>query len=49
LVNNSDEAIERIKEIDGISRMNCRKVVEEKFSKESMAKKYIEVYEKILG
>ena len=49
LVNNSDEAIERIKEIDSISRMNCRKVVEEKFSKESMAKKYIEVYEKILG
>ena len=49
LVNNSNEAIERIKEIDSISRMNCRKVVEEKFSKESMAKKYIEVYEKILG
>ena len=34
---NSEEAIERIKEIDSISRMNCRKVVEEKFSKESMA------------
>ncbi|MBF6598416.1 MAG: glycosyltransferase family 4 protein [Fermentimonas sp.] len=49
LVNNSNEAIERIKEIDSISRMNCRKVVEEKFSKESMAKKYIDVYEKILG
>ena len=49
LVNNSDEAIERIKEIDNISRMNCRKVVEEKFSKESMAKKYIDVYKKILS
>ena len=49
LVSNSEEAIESIKEIDRISRLNCRKVVEEKFSKESMAKKYIEVYEKILG
>ena len=49
LVNNSDEAIERIKEIDNISRIKCRKVVEEKFSKESMAKKYIDVYKKILS
>ena len=49
LVSNSEEAIESIKEIDRISRLNCRKVVEERFSKESMAKKYIEVYEKILG
>ncbi len=49
LVSNSEEAIESIKEIDRISRLNCRKVVEERFSKEIMAKNYIEVYEKILG
>ena len=49
LVNNSEEAIESIKEIDRISRLNCRKIVEERFSKEIMAKNYIEVYEKILG
>ena len=49
LVNNSEEAIERINEIDNISRKDCRMVVEKKFSKEIMAKKYLEVYNKILS
>ena len=49
LVDNSEEAIERIKEIDYINRIDCRKVVEKKFTKEIMVKKYIEVYNKILS
>lgn len=49
LVENVAEAIERIKEIDSIDRTACRKVVEEKFSKEIMALNYIDVYRKILS
>lgn len=49
LVENSDEATERIKDINSLKRADCRKIVVEKFSKEAMAKKYIEIYKKILN
>lgn len=49
LVEDSEEAIERIKEIDKINRIDCRVVVEERFTKEVMAQKYIEVYKNILN
>lgn len=49
LVENSEEAIEKIKEIDMISRHKCRKIVEEKFSKEIMAKNYMNVYKDIIN
>jgi glycosyltransferase involved in cell wall biosynthesis len=49
LVENMEEATEKIREIDSINRLACRKIVENKFSKERMAEKYIEVYQQILG
>lgn len=49
LANSKEEAMEKIKEIDSLSRHDCRKHVEAHFSKEIMAKRYIEVYKKILS
>ncbi|MBF6627550.1 MAG: glycosyltransferase family 4 protein [Proteiniphilum sp.] len=49
LVENKEEAIEKIKSIDSISRHSCREHVEQNFSKEIMAKRYIEVYDKIVN
>lgn len=49
LVENTDEAIAQVKNIDSLSRMACRKTVEERFSKERMAEKYMEVYRQIAG
>lgn len=48
LVENKVEAIEKIKMIDSIDRRNCRKHVERHFSKEIMAKRYIDVYRQII-
>lgn len=48
LVENNEDAIERIKIIDTVSRRSCRVHVEQNFSKEIMTKRYIEVYNKIL-
>ena len=49
LVENKEEAIEKIKMIDSISRRNCREHVERHFSKEIMARRYMDVYMQILG
>jgi glycosyltransferase involved in cell wall biosynthesis len=49
IVNTIDEAIEKIKAIDSLDRMSCRKTAEKKFSKERMAAAYIEVYKQVLG
>lgn len=49
LAENSEEAIEKIRKVDKISRLSCRKVVEKHFTKEVMAQHYIKVYEKILN
>lgn len=49
LVENTDEAIARVKNIDLLSRTACRKMVEENFSKERMAEKYKAVYRQITG
>ncbi len=48
LAENSEEAIEKIKMIDTVSRRNCREHVEQHFSKEIMTKRYIDVYNQIL-
>ncbi len=48
LVNSIDEAIVAVKKILNIDRNYCRSSVLNKFSKEIMAKNYIEVYKKIL-
>ncbi|MBE8721348.1 glycosyltransferase family 4 protein [Sphingobacterium pedocola] len=49
LVNDIDEAIEKVKHIDSINRTDCRKKVEQQFSKERMCEKYIELYKQILN
>lgn len=49
LAENTDEAIAQVRKIDSISRAACRKTVEERFSKERMAEKYMEVYRQIAG
>lgn len=49
LSENIDEAIEQIRDVDSISRRSCREHVEKYFTKEVMARRYIEVYKKILN
>jgi len=49
LVNNVDEAVDAVKIISKINRIDCRTHVEKNFSKERMAKDYISVYTKILN
>ncbi len=48
LVNSVEEAVERVREIDAISRAACRENVERNFSKERMAERYLEVYGRVL-
>lgn len=43
-----DGMIEAVKRIDEIEPENCRKVIEQNFTKELMAKRYLELYCKIL-
>lgn len=49
LAESTEDAIEKTKSVDTINRMACREIVEKKFSKERMAKEYIEVYKQVLG
>lgn len=49
LVYSIEEAVERINDLQQISRPYCRKWSEDNFSKEKMVENYISVYEKILG
>ena len=49
LVSNVDEMAQRINEVRDISRKECRKIVEERFTQERMVKDYIEVYKKIVS
>jgi glycosyltransferase involved in cell wall biosynthesis len=49
VVNNVNEAVKCIKNIDKISRSDCRKRVEEHFSVEKMVEGYAKVYNKILS
>lgn len=48
LAENSEEAIEKIMNIDNVHRLSCREIVEKKFSKEIMSQNYISIYRKIL-
>jgi len=49
LINTIDEAVANIKNIPSIDRRKCRKEVEQRFSKEIMAKNYVKVYKSILN
>lgn len=48
LVEDIDEAVERVSDISGIGRKTCREWAECKFSKKKMVADYINVYKKIL-
>ncbi len=48
LVNSIEEAVDALKKIKKIDRLNCRRWVEENFTVDRMVEEYIEVYEKIL-
>ena len=49
LVQDIDEAVERVFDISGIKRKYCREWAESKFSKKKMIAGYINVYKTILG
>jgi glycosyltransferase involved in cell wall biosynthesis len=49
IVNNIDQAVKAVKKIDQVNRKECRKRVEENFTKEKMIDKYEEIYYKILN
>ncbi len=48
MVHSADEAITALTRIEGIDRAACRRDVEERFSVETMADKYVELYRQIL-
>jgi glycosyltransferase involved in cell wall biosynthesis len=48
LVNNVDEAIERVARIKEIDRAYCRRQIERHFTVDRMISEYIQVYEMIL-
>lgn len=48
LAENTEEAIEKIMNIDNVNRLSCREIVGRKFSKEIMSQNYISIYRKIL-
>lgn len=49
LAENTQEAIEYVKKIDNVNRYTCRNIVEKNFTKEIMAQRYMEVYQRVLG
>ncbi len=49
LAENLEEAIEQVRDVESIPRRSCREHVEKYFTKEVMARRYIEVYKTILG
>lgn len=48
IVNTVQEMVEAIKNIHRIKRINCRKIIEEKFTAEKMVVNYEKVYQKII-
>jgi len=49
IVDTEEEVVEATKKIDQINPQDCRRHVEENFSREKMAKDYLAIYEKILS
>ncbi|MEN8907062.1 MAG: glycosyltransferase family 4 protein [Clostridiales bacterium] len=48
IVSNLKEMVERLKDIDKLSRKSCRETVIKRFSQDKMVKEYINVYKEIL-
>jgi len=49
LVNNIDEAVEKLSKVDSIDRKYCREYAVSKFSRQKMVEGYIDVYKKVLN
>lgn len=49
IVENQEQAVEAVKEIESISRCECRAVFEERFTSERMATDYVNVYRKMIN
>jgi glycosyltransferase involved in cell wall biosynthesis len=48
IVNNVDEAVERVKQLDAIDRKLCREVFEKRFSDRRMAEDYVALYQGLI-
>jgi glycosyltransferase involved in cell wall biosynthesis len=48
-VNTVDDAIEAVRQIKNIDRKYCRRYIEQHFTVNQMAEKYIQVYETVLN
>ena len=49
LVRSIDEAVDAVQAIGTLDRGVCRRIFEERFSAERMARDYLNVYERIIG
>jgi glycosyltransferase involved in cell wall biosynthesis len=49
LVSDLDEAVSAVKNIRELNRLQCRQIVEKRFTKERMVRDYLNVYRRILG
>jgi len=49
LVHNFDEMVKAVVKAKQLDRLQCRKLIKERFSVERMVQDYIEVYEKIIS
>ncbi len=48
LVNDLEEAVSAVKKINTLNRLQCRRIIEKRFSKERMVEDYLKVYRRIL-
>jgi glycosyltransferase involved in cell wall biosynthesis len=44
IVNDEEEAVKALQKVEGLNRMGCRRVFEERFSADRMAREYLAVY-----
>jgi glycosyltransferase involved in cell wall biosynthesis len=49
IVENIDEAVEAVSKLNSISRAECRKVFEERFTASKMAEGYVNIYKRLIG
>jgi glycosyltransferase involved in cell wall biosynthesis len=47
IVNNEDDAVDAVGRLDKISRVDCRRVFEQRYTVERMARRYLDVYQHI--
>ncbi|HEX4525081.1 MAG TPA: glycosyltransferase family 4 protein [Casimicrobiaceae bacterium] len=47
IVNNEDDAVDAVRRLDRISRADCRRVFEQRYTDERMARSYLDVYQRI--